>query len=95
MSSFPRIPESEFDAYLQSLLKDLSDNIRSSDIPLREIARGARVKWDTVYAAVKRRPIRVASAARIIYYIRQHKAAQAVNTPTHEENQNHRPADPA
>lgn len=82
MSSFPRIPESEFDAFLQSLLKDLSDNIRSSDIPLREIARGARVKWDTVYAALKKRPIRIHSASRIVYYIQKRMAAQAIE-PQH------------
>ena len=90
-----RIPEAEFDAYLQTILQELSDNIRLSGIPLHEIARGARVKWDTVYAALKKRPIRVHSAARISYYIRQRMAAMAENTPTHEENQNQRPADPA
>lgn len=81
-----RIPEAEFDAYLQTILQELSDNIRLSGIPLHEIARGARVKWDTVYAALKKRPIRVHSAARISYYIRQRIAVQAANTPTHEES---------
>lgn len=70
-----RIPEAEFDAYLQTILQELSDNIRLSGIPLHEIARGARVKWDTVYAALKKRPIRVHSAARISYYIRQRIAS--------------------
>lgn len=90
-----RIPEAEFDAYLQTILQELSDNIRLSGIPLHEIARGARVKWDTVYAALKKRPIRVHSAARISYYIRQRMAFQAANTQSYEENQNQRPAHPA
>lgn len=83
-----RIPEAEFDAFLQTILQELSDNIRLSGIPLHEIARGARVKWDTVYAALKKRPIRVHSAARISYYIRQRIASMAENTKAHEENQN-------
>lgn len=83
-----RIPEAEFDAYLQTILQELSDNIRLSGIPLHEIARGARVKWDTVYAALKKRPIRVHSAARISYYIRQRIAVMAANNNENEKNKN-------
>ena len=82
----PRIPEEEFNAYLDTLLAELSDRIRSSGLPIKYIARGARVKRDTVYAALKKRQIRVDSAARITYYIRKRMAAQATNTPTHEES---------
>lgn len=83
-----RIPEAEFDAYLQTILQELSDNIRLSGIALHEIARGARVKWDTVYAALKKRPIRVHSAARISYYIRQRIAVMAANNNENEKNKN-------
>ena len=83
-----RIPEAEFDAYLQTILQELSDNIRLSGIPLHEIARGARVKWDTVYAALKKRPNRVHSAARISYYIRQRIAVMAANNNENEKNKN-------
>ena len=82
MKAFPRIPEAEFNAYLDSLLADLSDNIRLSHIPIKEIARGARVKRDTVYAALKGRPIRIHSASRIVYYIQKRMAAQAIE-PQH------------
>ena len=91
----PRIPEAEFNAYLDTLLAELSDNIRLSRIPIKEIARGARVKRDTVYAALKQRPIRIHSAARISYYIRQRMAAQAENKVNNEENANKRPVAPA
>ena len=90
MNWMRRIPESEFDAYAHRLLDDLAENIRTSGVPIKAIARGARVKWDTVYAALKGRPIRVYSASRIIYFIREYKAAQAADTTVNinEENEN-------
>lgn len=84
------IPETEFSAYYRDALRRLSEMIVGSGIPIKAIARGTRVKRDTVYAALKGRPIRVDSATRIIYFIKDHQATQAEKTTenSNEENKN-------
>ena len=70
MSTGRRIPEAEFAADLAQGLEELSSAIRASGLPIAEIARGARVHWETVYHASKRLPVRYDSARRIMYYLK-------------------------
>lgn len=77
------IPESEYRNDYQRTLHELANLIARSGIPLAEIAKGTRLKWDTVYAASQGRAIRMENASRIRYYL-----AQASGNQEQEKNQN-------
>ena len=77
------IPESEYRNDYQRTLHELANLIARSGIPLAEIAKGTRLKWDTVYAASQGRAIRMENASRIRYYL-----AQASGNQEQENNQN-------
>ena len=63
------VPESEFLEYFEREKHKLANLIARSGIPLAEIAKGTRLKWDTVYAASQGRAIRMENASRIRYYL--------------------------
>lgn len=67
------IPEGEFRAEYERIRHELANLIARSGIPLAEIAKGTRLKWDTVYAASQGRAIRMENASRIRYYLTQSK----------------------
>ena len=67
------VSESEFLEYFEREKHKLANLIARSGIPLAEIAKGTRLKWDTVYAASQGRAIRMENASRIRYYIEIHK----------------------
>lgn len=67
------IPESEFTAHFDQCLLELARAIAFSGLSISEIAKGARLKWDTVYAASQARPVRMDNAERIRYFLRVHQ----------------------
>ena len=67
------IPESEFTANLDQCLLELARTIAFSGLSLSEIARGTRLKWDTVYAASQGKAVRMDNAERIRYFLRVHQ----------------------
>ncbi len=81
------IPESEFTANLDQCLLELARAIAFSGLSLSEIARGTRLKWDTVYAASQGKAVRMDNAERIRYFLKVHK-----NTKTNAEGTKDNPA---
>ena len=67
------IPESEFTAHFDQCLLELARAIAFSGLSISEIAKGARLKWDTVYAASQARPVRMDNAERIRYFLSVHQ----------------------
>lgn len=67
---FRHISEREYAENQERALTDLAREIAFSGLSLSEIARGTRMKWDTVYAASQCRPVRMDNAERIRYFIR-------------------------
>ena len=67
------IPESEFTAHFDQCLLELARAIAFSGLSISEIAKGGRLKWDTVYAASQARPVRMDNAERIRYFLKIHK----------------------
>ena len=72
MSEERRIPEAEFYADLEEGLDELSSAIVRSGLTISEIARGARVHWESVYHAKKKIAVRFDTARRIMYYLKHH-----------------------
>lgn len=73
--------------YMQSWKKHLDDFallISQSGITLYEIAKGARVKYDTLLRALRRNAIRPENEDRIRYYINKRNNGN-------QENQTDRP----
>ena len=68
------ISEREYTDDLQRQLKRLARSIAASGLSLSEIAKATRMKWDTVYAARKGRPIRMENAQRIRYFLKVYKS---------------------
>lgn len=64
------ITEAEFRADLDSALTALSERIAGSGLTIAEIARGTRMRWETVYHAAQKIPVRYDSARRIEYYLK-------------------------
>lgn len=65
MANFPYIPEEAFADYEGRLLLELARAIAFSGYTLSELARAARIKWDTIYNASQGRPVRFCNYARI------------------------------
>lgn len=78
------IPESEYRADFERVRHELARLIAHSGLTLAEIAKGTRLKWDTVYAASQGRAVRMENAARIRYYLN-------CKSKYHEENQANHP----
>lgn len=53
----------------QARLESLAQYIRDSGITLYEIAKGARIKYDTLLRVLRKKVIRPDTEARIRYYI--------------------------
>ena len=70
------IPEGDYVAHFERVRQELARRIAYSGLSLAEIARGTRMKWDTVYAASQGRPIRMENAARIEYFLYRQREAE-------------------
>lgn len=80
------IPESEFTAHFDQCLLALARAIAFSGLSISEIAKGARLKWDTVYAASQARPVRMDNAERIRYFLKVHQQTTRDNEKEHTDN---------
>ena len=63
----------------QSRLDDLARLISGCGITLYEIAKGTRIKYDTLLRALRKKPIRPDTEARIRYYIKLKNDANSEN----------------
>lgn len=71
MDKGPRyIPETEFSEDLDRGLQALADGIAASGLTIAAIARATRMRWETVYHAARKIPVRYDSARRIEYYLK-------------------------
>ena len=70
------IPEREYSANFDQCLLTLARMIATSGLTLVEIAKATRLKWDTVYAASQRRPIRLENACRLRYFLEDYKHSE-------------------
>lgn len=73
------ISESEFNANLDQRLLELARAIAFSGLSISEIAKGTRLKWDTVYAASQGQAVRMCNAERIRYFLKVHHQKQFPN----------------
>lgn len=64
-----QISEQEYIANEQKRLEDFAALIRGCGITLYEIAKGSRVKYDTLLRALRKQVIRPENEARIRLYI--------------------------
>ena len=64
------ITEAEYQADLDGALTALSERIAASGLTIAAIARGTRMRWETVYHASKKIAVRFDSARRIEYYLK-------------------------
>ena len=64
-----RISEAEFAADLDEALQALADRIAASGLTIATIARATRMRWETVYHAARKIPVRYDSARRIEYFL--------------------------
>lgn len=65
------IPEMEFNEDYERTLRELARSIAFSGLTIAEIAKGTRMKWSTVYNASQGIAVRMESACRIRYYLKQ------------------------
>lgn len=77
--SVRHISEAEFAENFERCLLALAREIAASGLSLSEIAKGTRMKWDTVYAASQCRAIRMDNAERIRYFLKVHHQKQFPN----------------
>ncbi|MDY6418899.1 MAG: hypothetical protein SPK76_08075 [Bacteroidales bacterium] len=68
-----RIPESEFAENFARILTSMARAVAFSGLTISEIAAAARVNWKTVYAVSQGVPVRMDSAARILYFLEDHQ----------------------
>ena len=80
-----QVSEQEYIANEQKRLEDFAALIRGCGITLYEIAKGSRVKYDTLLRALRRQTIRPENEARIRLYIK------IKNDNGNQENQTDRP----
>lgn len=81
------IPESEYREHFDQCLLELARAIAFSGLSISEIAKGARLKWDTVYAASQAKPVRMDNAERIRYFLEVHKRESRYdNEKEHTDN---------
>lgn len=64
-----QVSESEFIRNEQARLEGIASLIRGCGISLYEIAKGTRIKYDTLLRALRKQPIRPENEARIRLYI--------------------------
>jgi hypothetical protein len=83
------ISEREFAENLDRHLRKLAQAIAFSGLSLSEIAKGTRMKWDTVYAASQSRPVRMENAERIRYFLKVYRESNTKN------DEKERPTNPA
>lgn len=63
------ILESDYAKHFETCLHELAREIAFSGLSLSEIAKGTRLKWDTVYAASQGRAVRMDNYDRIRFYV--------------------------
>lgn len=68
-----RIPESEYMAHLDEVLKDLAWRIARSGLTTSEIARETRMTRSTVYNASQGIPVSVTNTCRLFYFLNQYQ----------------------
>ena len=68
-----RIPESEYMAHLDGVLKDLAWRIARSGLTTSEIARETRMTRSTVYNASQGIPVSMTNACRLYYFLKQYQ----------------------
>lgn len=73
MADVRHIPEAEFAENFSRLLSDMARAVAFSGLTISEIATAARVNWKTVYAVSQGVPVRMDSAARILYFLEDHQ----------------------
>ena len=71
------IPEAEFAENFSRILTSMARAVAFSGLTISEIAAAARVNWKTVYAVSQGIPVRMDSAARILYFLEDHKKRKA------------------
>lgn len=71
-----QVDEKVYVANEQKRLEDFAALIRGCGITLYEIAKGSRVKYDTILRALRRQVIRPENEARIRLYIKIRKDGQ-------------------
>ena len=87
-SAVRHISEAEFAENFDRCLLELARAIAASGLSLSEIAKGTRMKWDTVYAASQCRAIRMDNAEWIRYFL---KVKSQSNTEYAEGTKNDSP----
>lgn len=71
-----QVDEKVYVANEQKRLEDFAALIRGCGITLYEIAKGSRIKYDTILRALRRQVIRPENEARIRLYIKIRKDGQ-------------------
>lgn len=66
------IPEAEFAENFTRILTSMARAVAFSGLTISEIAAATRVNWKTVYAVSQGVPVRMDSAARILYFLEDH-----------------------
>lgn len=85
MAEVRYIPEHEFAENFSRRLKEMARAVNFSGLNFSEIAHAARVKWDTVYAVSRCKPVRMDNAARILYVLEDHKRQKANQQTKHND----------
>ena len=70
------IPESEFAEDFSRKLSAMARAVAFSGLTISEIAETARVDWRTVYAVSQSRPVRMESACRVMYALKDRESNQ-------------------
>ena len=79
-----RIPESEYMAHLDGVLKDLAWRIARSGLTDSEIARETRMTRSTVHNASQGIPVSMTNACRLYYFLQQYQQhEQQIQTDPH------------
>lgn len=81
-----QVSEAEFVRNERERLDGLAQMIRECGITVYEIAKGSRVKYDTILRALRKQPIRSETEARIRHYIKIKNSHNG-----NQENQTDRP----
>ena len=74
-----QVSESEYYANEQARLEEFAQYIRGCGITLYEIAKGTRIKYDTLLRALRKKVIRPDTEARIRYYITRKQNEETKN----------------
>lgn len=76
------IPESEYRRYTERRRKELAEAIAASGLRILDIARGTRMKWQTVQRIANGQSVREESQDRVRCFL------ESYNQSTHEKDTN-------